>query len=162
MGARLKLLVGPRRVSGQLGHGDEVSEQLTPRRVEALAGERVVRIDASRWHVGISAATTGEGAVFMFGWGDNRALGLEDEEDRNLPTRVAALPTPYTGAILLDLALGGEPGKAWSVAAMKGGVAGPCLYRWGCLHWLNGGDPGSQDGDAGIGQPVSRAPWAMT
>ena len=118
---------------GQLGHGDEEG-QLLPRRIEALAGERVVRVDANGWGVGLSAVTTSEGAVFMFGKGVNRALGLEDEECHALPTRVAALPK---GVALVDMALGGDPddGSSWSVVTMRGGgIVGESLYRWGVLN----------------------------
>ena len=100
----------------------------------------MVRVDANRWGYGISAVTTSEGAVLMFGRGRNRALGLEDEEDHSLPTRVAALPT---GRAVVDLALGGDPDArtAWSVVTMRGGGAGESLHRWGCVSALNGEDP---------------------
>ena len=122
---------------GQLGHGDEEAE-LLPRRIEALAGERVVRVDANGWGEGISAVTTSEGAVLMFGRRGNRSLGLDDEEDHALPTRVAALDT---GMAVADMALGGDPdeGQSWSVVMMRGGgIVGESLYRWGSLHDLNG------------------------
>ena len=121
---------------GQLGHGD-TERQLLPRRIEALEGERVVRVDANRWGLGVSAVTTSEGAVLIFGQGRNGALGLEDEEDHSLPTRVTALPT---GRAVVDLALGGDPDnrEAWSVVMMRGGGAGESLHRWGNLFALNG------------------------
>ena len=125
---------------GQLGHGDEEG-QLLPRRIEALAGERVGWVNANRWGGGISAVTTSEGAVLMFGRGQRRALGLEDEENRNLPTRVAALGT---GVPVADMAIGGDSidAEGWSVIAIKGGgILGESLYRWGYLHYLNGVNP---------------------
>ena len=131
---------------GELGHGDEEA-QLLPRRIEALAGERVVRVDANGWGDGISAVTTSEGAVLMFGKGGNRALGLEDEEDHALPTRVAALPK---GSAVADMALGGDPdddgGLSWSVVTMRGGgIVGESLYRWGLLRAFNGVDPDEEE-----------------
>ena len=44
---------------GQLGHGD-VQEQLLPKKVEALAGQRVVAVSAAGGH---SLALTADGAV---------------------------------------------------------------------------------------------------
>ena len=122
---------------GQLGHGDE-ENQLLPRRIEVLAGNKVVRVDANGWGSGISAVTTSEGAVLMFGMGDDRALGLEDEEDSTLPTRVEALPK---GMAVADMALGGDPddGLSWSVVMMGGGgIVSGSLYRWGVLQALDG------------------------
>ena len=119
-----------------------------PRRIEALARERVVRVDANRWVLGISAVTTIEGAVLMFGIGGNRSLGLEDEENRNLPTRLAALGT---GMAVVGMALGGDPDAdderaGWSVVSMGGsGIVGECLYRWSNHCVLDGVDPEQEE-----------------
>ena len=139
--------------NGRLGHGDD-EDVLEPRRIEALAGERVVRVDANRWGDGISAVTTSEGAVLMFGSGANHALGLEDEEGHALPTRVAALPT---GTAVADLALGGEPEEGWGwsvVMVVGGGVPGESLYRWGYLYPLNGVEPEEEEDDDGEAVPA--------
>ena len=101
--------------------------------------------------------TTSEGSVLMFGWGWNRALGLEDQGNHSLPTRVTALPT---GRAVVDLALGGDPDirQAWSVVMMRGGGAGESLHRWGCLSALNGEDLRLED-EQGI--PSAVEAWAF-
>ena len=122
---------------GPLGHGD-TEHQLLPRRIETLAGERVVRVDANRWGGGISAVITSEGAVLMFGQGANRALGLEDEEIHALPTRVMALAAGMAAA---DMTIGGNANEheSWSVVIMRGGgIVGESRYRWGYPYALNG------------------------
>ena len=93
----------------------------------------------------------------MFGCGENRALGLADEENHCLPTRVEALPTSMA---LTDMALGGDPDgdfgekSGWSVVMMKGGgIVGGSLYRWGLLGVFNGVDP-VDDGGLSEGSPV--------
>ena len=48
---------------GRLGHGDE-EHQHTPRRVEALAGQRVVGLDCGQY---TTAAVTAAGEVFVWG-----------------------------------------------------------------------------------------------
>ena len=76
----------------------------------------------------------------MFGKGENRSLGLEDEDNRYLPTRVKALGT---GMAVAGMAMGGDPDaeESWSVVMMRGGgIVGESLYRWGSLHSLNGVD----------------------
>ena len=141
---------------GELGHGD-YEHQLLPRRIEALAGERVVRVDANRWGEGISAVTTSERAVLMFGRGRHGSLGLEDEEGRNLPTRVAALAA---GMAMADMGLGGDPDEeeSWSVVMMgSGGIVGERLYRWGHLCVTNGVDPRVEEVPS-EGSPVAAWP----
>ena len=56
---------------GQLGHGDEQG-QLSPRRVEALAGHRVIRVAAGGDH---TAVLTEGGVVLTFGANHHGQLG---------------------------------------------------------------------------------------
>jgi alpha-tubulin suppressor-like RCC1 family protein len=66
---------------GQLGHGDaalvgthaNASNQMAPRRVEALQGESVVAVSVGAGHF-IAVARSGS----VFGWGDAGSLGLLD------------------------------------------------------------------------------------
>ena len=56
---------------GKLGHGD-THDQLLPKKVEALAGLRVVDVSAGNDH---SLAITADGAVFTWGGGESSCLG---------------------------------------------------------------------------------------
>lgn len=56
---------------GKLGHGDEAA-QLLPKRVEALAGQRVVMAEAGCEH---TAAVTQAGDLYTWGQGDGGRLG---------------------------------------------------------------------------------------
>ena len=49
--------------SGKLGHGDE-QRQLLPKKVEALAGQRIVAVSAGEHH---SLALTADGSVWSWG-----------------------------------------------------------------------------------------------
>jgi len=60
---------------GRLGHGDQ-QMQLLPKKVEALAGQRVVAVSAGAAH---SLALTADGAVWSWGWGGNGKLGHGDD-----------------------------------------------------------------------------------
>ena len=100
----------------------------------------------------------------MFGRGRGRALGFEDEENRNVPTRVAALGA---GMAVADIALGGDPEEedSWSVVMMRGGgIVGESLYRWGVVRALDGfddvQDPGAQDADI-PSEGLSVAAWPL-
>ena len=73
--------------SGHLGHGDQQS-QLLPKKVEALAGRRVVAVSAGLSH---SLALIADGAVFTWGEGKDGCLGHgEDLSDQRLPKKVEA------------------------------------------------------------------------
>ena len=52
---------------GKLGHGDQQT-QLLPKKVEVLAGQRVVAVSAGLNH---SLAITADGAVFTWGKGED-------------------------------------------------------------------------------------------
>ena len=72
---------------GALGHGDWTN-QLQPKRVAALAKERVVGVSASDCH---SLALTAEGALFSFGRGGSGQLGHGDKANLLQPNRVVAV-----------------------------------------------------------------------
>ena len=79
---------------GRLGHGDE-QHQLLPKKVEALAGQRVVAVSAGGEH---SLAITADSAVFTWGEGDRGCLGHgEDLSNQLLPKKIEAWP-PSTPA----------------------------------------------------------------
>jgi len=67
------------------GHGGE--NQLLPKKVATLAGQRVVAVSAGEQH---SLATTADGAVWSWGWGGNGRLGHGDEQNQLLPKKVEA------------------------------------------------------------------------
>ena len=70
-----------------MGHGDE-QNQLLPKKVEALAGQRTVAVSAGREH---SLALTADGAVFTWGKGETSSLGHgEDLSNQLLPKKVEA------------------------------------------------------------------------
>jgi len=76
-----------RGFDGSLGHGDQ-QHQLLPKKVEALAGQRVVAVSAGGYH---SLAITADGAVFTWGTGETGCLGHgEDQSHQLLPKKVEA------------------------------------------------------------------------
>ena len=72
---------------GRLGHGDE-QDQWQPKKVEALAGQRVVAVSANLGH---SLALTADGAVWSWGHGLYGKLGHGDEQNQLLPKKIEAL-----------------------------------------------------------------------
>ena len=70
---------------GRLGHGDE-QRQLLPKKVEALAGRRVVAVSGS-YH---SLAVTADGALWSWGYEAYGRLGHGDEQRQLLPKKVEA------------------------------------------------------------------------
>ena len=68
-----------------LGHGDEQQQLLLPKKVEALAGRRVVTVSAGASH---SLARTADGAVWSWGGGVSGKLGHGDEQNQLLPKKV--------------------------------------------------------------------------
>ena len=74
---------------GQLGHGNE-QNQLLPKKIEALAGERVIAVLAGEQH---SLAITADGAVWSWGNGNYGKLGHgEVLSDQLLPKEVEGRP----------------------------------------------------------------------
>ena len=98
---------------GRLGHGD-TQDQLLPKKVEALASQRVVAVSAGRDH---SFAITADGAVWSWGWGYSGRLGHGDEETQLLPKKIEAFAGRRVVAVSagarLSLALTAD-GAAWS------------------------------------------------
>ena len=74
-------------VDGQLGHGD-TANQPQPKRVVALAKQRVVSVAASDYH---SLVLTAKGVLFSFGrGGDAGRLGHGDSASQLRPKQVVA------------------------------------------------------------------------
>jgi len=72
---------------GRLGHGN-TQDQLLPKKVESLAGQRVVAVSAGAHH---SLALTADGAVWSWGGGGWGRLGHGDAQRQLLPKKIAAL-----------------------------------------------------------------------
>jgi len=115
--------------SGKLGHGDQ-QNQLLPKKIEALAGQRAVAVSAGVYH---SLALTADSSVWSWGFGGRGRLGHGDEQDQLLPTKIEALtgqrvsslcrlggsiaaPSPQT-ALFGAGALEGEAG--WATATSR-------------------------------------------
>ena len=82
---------------GQLGQGNE-EEQLLPKKVEALAGQRVVAVSAGGSY---SIAITADGAAWSWGDGEHGCLGHgEDLSNQLLPKKIETWasrpPTPVS------------------------------------------------------------------
>jgi len=80
---------------GQLGHGDE-QDQLLPKQVEALAGQRVVAVSAGSTH---SLALTADGSVWSWGHGDDGQLGHGDMQGQSLPEKIEAFAGQRVAAV---------------------------------------------------------------
>ena len=65
---------------GMLGHGDQ-QDQLLPKKVETLAGQRVLAVSAGQRH---STAIIADGAVFTWGKGRCGCLGHGDDLSKQL------------------------------------------------------------------------------
>ena len=72
---------------GELGHGVQ-QHQLLPKKVEALAGQRVVAVSAGQVH---SLAITAGGALWSWGSGGQGQLGHGGRQQQLLPKKVEAL-----------------------------------------------------------------------
>ena len=84
-------------VSGRLGQGEDMSNQLLPKKVDALAGQRIVAVSSGDRH---SIALTADGAVFAWGEEDHSCLGHgEDLSNQLLPKKIEAWP-PGAGAVV--------------------------------------------------------------
>ena len=73
--------------SGQLGHGNREG-QLLPKKIEALAGQRVVAMLAGAMH---SLAVTADGTVWSWGNGSYGQLGHGDQQNQLLPKKIETL-----------------------------------------------------------------------
>ena len=85
---------------GKLGHGDS-QNQFLPKKVEALAGQRVVAVSAGSSH---SLAITADGAVWSWGGGDEGRLGHGDQQNQLLPKKVEAFADQRVLAVSAGLA----------------------------------------------------------
>ena len=99
--------------NGKLGHGD-TQPQLLPKKVEALAGQRVVTVSAGGAH---SLAVTADGAVWSWGNGVYGRLGHGDQHHQRLPKKVEA----FAGQRVVAVAAGRDhsfaitaDGAVWS------------------------------------------------
>ena len=93
--------------SGQLGHGDTVHKLvLTQVGVEHFKGVRIVMVAAGFAH---SAAVGEDGSVCTWGIGYHGCLGLNDEEDRLVPTQ---LNVEAVGGNRVVMVATGEIGRA--------------------------------------------------
>jgi len=113
---------------GQLGHGDQ-HQQLLPKKIEALAGQRVVAVSAGTAH---SLALAADGAVWSWGYGGQGRLGHGDwqyggwdqfghgnEQNQGLPKKVEALAGGRVVAVMA--------GDVHSIALT---AVGP-VFTWG-------------------------------
>ncbi|XP_034689186.1 PH, RCC1 and FYVE domains-containing protein 1-like isoform X2 [Vitis riparia] len=87
---------------GALGHGDHSSMSI-PREVEALRGQRTMRVACGVWHTAAvvelmiasssseSSGSSSSGKLFTWGDGDKGRLGHGDKEPRLVPQSVTAL-----------------------------------------------------------------------
>ena len=87
------------RASGRLGHGD-TQNQLLPKKIEALAGQRVVAVSAGGSH---SLALTADGAVWSWGGGYLGKLGHGDTQGQRQPKKVEA----FVGLRVVAVSAGG-------------------------------------------------------
>ena len=100
---------------GQLGHGDQ-QDQLLPKKVEALAGQRVLAVSAGDNH---SLAITTDGSVWSWGDGGEGKLGHGDEQEQLLPKKVEALAGQRVVAV--------SAGQHQSIALTADSV----VFTWG-------------------------------
>ena len=108
---------------GRLGHGDTQS-QLLPKKIEGLAGRRVVTVSAGVHH---SIAITADGAVWSWGYGLWGRLGHGDSQYQMLPKKIEA----FAGQRVVAVSAGGghslaitADGSVWSWGAGAYGKLG--------------------------------------
>ena len=111
---------------GQLGHADGQS-QLLPKKIEALAGQRVIAVSAGRAH---SLALTAGGAVWSWGDGYHGQLGHGDEQHQLLPKKVEAFADRRVVAVSAGSAVYADSlaitadGNVWSWGSVMSGKLG--------------------------------------
>jgi len=115
---------------GRLGHGDYQSQPL-PKKIEALAGRRVIVASAGETH---NLAITADGAVWSWGGGGSGKLGHGDRQDQPLPKKIEALVGRRVVAV--------SAGDDHSLALTADGA----VWSWGDGDWgrLGHGDPAHQ------------------
>ena len=99
-----------------MGHGDQEEAQLLPKKVEALAGQRVVAVSAGGHH---SLALTADGGVWSWGSGVQGKLGHGDMQGQLLPKKIEAL----TGQRVVALSAGWQHSLALT--------ADSAFFTWG-------------------------------
>jgi len=100
---------------GRLGHGDGQS-QLLPKKIEALAGRRVIAVSAGGAH---SLVITTDGSVWSWGYGGQGRLGHGDRQRQLLPKKIEA----FAGQRVVAVSAGG----AHSLAITADGA----VWSWG-------------------------------
>ena len=100
---------------GQLGHGN-LQNQLLPKKVEALAGQRIVALSAGEQH---SFALAADGAVWSWGHGGFGILGHGDQQSQLLPKKVEA----FAGQRVVSV----SAGEYHSIALTADGA----VWSWG-------------------------------
>ena len=103
-----------------LGHGEDLSNQLLPKKVEALAEQRVVAVSAGSSH---SLAITADGALWSWGSGRLGKLGHGDQQNQLLPKKVEALADQRVVAV--------SAGGVHSLALTADGA----VWSWGRGAW---------------------------
>jgi len=100
---------------GRLGHGDDQA-QWQPKKIEALAGQRVVAVSAGGWY---SLALTADGAVWSWGCGYSGQLGHGDLQHQQLPKKIEAFADQRVVAV--------SAGEDHSLAITADGA----VWSWG-------------------------------
>ena len=119
---------------GQLGHGDTVNKLvLTQVGVEHFKGVRIVMVAAGDEH---SAAVGEDGSVCTWGCGHYGRLGLNDEEDRLVPTQLTDEAMGEARVVMV------ATGGLHTVVVAHDGV----LWVWGFGEW----------GQLGLGDNINR------
>ena len=101
--------------SGQLGHGDQ-QDQWLPKKIEALAGRRIVAVSAGDYH---SLAITADGSAWSWGEGNFGQLGHGDPQRQLLPKKIEAFAGQRVVAV--------SSGDRHSIARTADGA----LFAWG-------------------------------
>ena len=113
--------------SRQLGHGNQ-QNQWQPKKIEALAGRRVVAVSAARQ----SLALTADGAVWSWGAGDDGKLGHGDQQHQLLPKKIEAFAgqrvVAVSAGITHCLAITAD-GAVWSWGYGSNGMLGHGDYQ---------------------------------
>ena len=106
---------------GWYGHGEDLPDQLLPKKVEVLTDQRVITVAAGGAH---SLAITADEAVWSWGGGGLGKLGHGDTQYQPLPKKVEGFPGHHIVAVSAgvyhSLALTAD-GAVWS---WGGGASG--------------------------------------
>ena len=100
---------------GKLGQGDQQA-QWQPKKIEALAGQRVVAVSAGGFHC---LALTADSAVWSWGKGGDGQLGHSDEQMQLLPKKIETFAGQRVVAV--------SAGDSHSLAVTADGA----VFTWG-------------------------------